>query len=244
VAVEMEEGLLLAILPVDERGPKLLRRALAPLLQRLGVGVLVTDDLGSYLLLARQLGLRQQVCSFHLLRWAGRELGEEWAPMLVQVGAFSGRGPRMGGRGSFGCGRGSPGPAPIRIAPLGRLRGLLLRLSEGWEGYRLHRRDLQVPTINNRSEQAIGRFRIRARAMRGIQSWAGLEAAPASPTSRWPGGVQAHTRSRAPAFTSSRPKIANRTCDSNWLAGIWTEIGQWDKTIHLDKNGPRKVSIS
>jgi hypothetical protein len=79
----------------------------------------------------------------------------------------------------------------------------------------LHRRDPQVPTTNNRSEQAIGRFRIRARAMRGIQSWAGLEAAPASPTSRWPGGVQAHTRSRAPAFTSSRRKIANRTCDSN-----------------------------
>jgi hypothetical protein len=46
----------------------------------------------------------------------------------------------------------------------------------------LHRRDPQITTTNNRSEQAIGRFRIRARAMRGIQSWAGLEAALASPT--------------------------------------------------------------
>ncbi|MDT7944147.1 MAG: FAD binding domain-containing protein [Dehalococcoidia bacterium] len=53
--------------------------------------------------------------------------------------------------------------------------------------------------------------------MRGIKSWAGLEAAPASPTSRWPRGVQAHTRSRAPAFTLSLPKIANRTCDSHVL---------------------------
>ena len=30
MAVEMEEGLPLAILPVDERDPKALRRALAP----------------------------------------------------------------------------------------------------------------------------------------------------------------------------------------------------------------------
>jgi hypothetical protein len=46
----------------------------------------------------------------------------------------------------------------------------------------LHRRDPQVLTINHRSEQAIGRFRIQARAMRSIQSWAGLQAALASPT--------------------------------------------------------------
>jgi hypothetical protein len=54
-------------LQVDERDPKALRRALAPLLQRLGVEVPVTDDLGSYLLLARELGLRQQVEAAHLM---------------------------------------------------------------------------------------------------------------------------------------------------------------------------------
>jgi hypothetical protein len=37
VAVEMEQGLPLAILQVDERDPKALRRPLAPLLQRLRV---------------------------------------------------------------------------------------------------------------------------------------------------------------------------------------------------------------
>jgi hypothetical protein len=222
VAVEMEQGLPLAILQVDERDPKALRRALAPLLQRLGVGVLVTDDLGSYLLLARELGLRQQVCSFHLLRWAGRELGrpgrelgEEWAPMLVQARGILRERAQDGGTRLFRLWQGLARARPDPHSPLGRLRGLLLRLSKGWEGYCLHRRDPWVPTTNNRSEQAIGRFPIRAKAMRGIQSWAGLEAAPASPTSRWPRGVQAHTRSRAPASTSSRPKIANRTCDSN-----------------------------
>jgi hypothetical protein len=92
VAVAMEEGLPLAILPVDERDPEPLRRALGSLLQRLGVEVLVTDDLVSYRLLAEGLGLRHQVCSFHLLRRAGRELGrvgrelgQEWAPMLARV---------------------------------------------------------------------------------------------------------------------------------------------------------------
>ncbi len=44
-------------------------------------------------------------------------------------------------------------------------------------GYCLHRRDLKVPTTNNRTEQATDRFRIRAKAMRGIKSWEGLEAA-------------------------------------------------------------------
>jgi hypothetical protein len=191
------------------------------------------------------------VCSFHRLRWAGkelgrlgRELGEEWARMLVQVRGILRERAEDGGTRPFRLWQGLARARPDAHSPLGRLRGLLLRLSEGWESYCLHRRDPQVPTTNNRSEQAIGRFPIRARAMRGIQSWAGLEAAPASPTSRWPRGVQAHTRSRAPAFTSSRPKIANRTCDSNWLASVWTEIGQWDKIAHLDKNGPRKAPIA
>jgi hypothetical protein len=58
----------------------------------------------------------------------------------------------------------------------------------------------------NLAAQVVGRFPIRARAMQGIQSWADMEAAPASPTSRWPRGVQAHTRSRAPAFTPSCQK--------------------------------------
>jgi hypothetical protein len=146
--------------------------------------VLVTDDLGSYLLLARELGLRQQVCSFHLLRWAGRELGrpgrelgKEWAPMLVQVRGILRERAEDGGTRLFRLWQGLARARPDPHSPLGKLRGLLLRLSEGWEGCCLHRRDPWVPTTNNRSEQAIGRFPIRAKAMRGIQSWAGLEAA-------------------------------------------------------------------
>ena len=146
MAVAMEEGLPLAILPVDERDPKALRRALAPLLRRLGVEVLVTDDLGSYRLLARRLGLRHQVCSFHLLRWAGRELGEEWAPLLVQVRGILRERPEGGGTRLFRLWQGLARARPDPLSPLGRLKGLLLRLSEGWEGYCPHRRDSTVPT--------------------------------------------------------------------------------------------------
>ncbi len=62
------------------------------------------------------------------------------------------------------------GPAQ---SPLGRLRALALPLAEGCCR---QRRDPRVPTTT-RTEQAIGRFRIRARARRGIKGWEGLEAA-------------------------------------------------------------------
>ena len=184
MAVEMGEGLPLALLQVDERDPGALMEALLPLLQRLGVEVLVTDDLGSYRVLARSLGLRHQVCTFHLRRWAGRELlrleremGEEWAPLLAQVRGLLRDRPPDGGMRLLQLWQGLTKLRPEPHGPLGRLKALVLRLSENWQSYCLHQHDPQVPTTNNRTEQAIGRFRIRARAMRAIESWAGLEAA-------------------------------------------------------------------
>ncbi len=49
----------------------------------------------------------------------------------------------------------------------------------GWEGYCLHRRDSRVPTTNNRTGQAMGRFRIRAKARRGDQELGGPGGGPA-----------------------------------------------------------------
>ena len=71
-----------------------------------------------------------------------------------------------------------------------------------------------MPTTNNRSQQAIGRFRIRAKAMLGIQSWAGPEAAllpHLKAAWRRPAPYQFEGTSVHPFL----PKIANRTCDSN-----------------------------
>jgi len=104
---------------------------------------------------------------------------------------------------------------PEPHSPLGRPRELLLRLSEGWESYCLHRRGPTAPATDNGGQQAIGRFRVRARAMRGIQSWAGLEAALLLPhlkaALRRPAPYQAQDASVHPFL----PKIANRRCDSN-----------------------------
>jgi hypothetical protein len=152
VAVEMEEGLPLAVLQVDEKDPRALMEALSPLLRRLGVEVLVSDDLPSYRLPARELGLRHQVSGFHLLRWAGRELGrlerelgEGWQEVMAQVRGLLKERPPAGGvrllRLWQELGRARPEPH----SPLGKLRALALRLAEGWEGYCLHRRDPGCP---------------------------------------------------------------------------------------------------
>jgi hypothetical protein len=54
-------------------------------MQRLGVSVIVTDDLASYKQVAEDLGLEQQVCQFHVRRWVKRtlrdlrnQLSEDW----------------------------------------------------------------------------------------------------------------------------------------------------------------------
>ena len=53
-----------------------MKRWLEPLVKRLGVSVIVTDDLMTYRTVADQLDLEHQVCQFHLRRWVGRTLRE------------------------------------------------------------------------------------------------------------------------------------------------------------------------
>ena len=185
VCVEMERGLPVAMFQVDEKDPRAVVRALEPLVKALGVEVLVSDDLSSYRRVAEELGLRHQVCTYHLLRWAGRTLGRllrkvegAWKGVVEEAwGLVRARAPD-GGRRLFelylrvvkGLGR-------RKREPLWELAQVLLRLSEGWQRYTLERREEGVPGTNNRTEQAIGRFRWRSRGMRGIKSWQGVEAA-------------------------------------------------------------------
>jgi hypothetical protein len=56
-----------------------------------------------------------------------------------------------------------------------QLRDLLLRLSERWQDYCTFQREPQVPWINNLTEQAIGRMKIRARTVRGYKTWLGMQ---------------------------------------------------------------------
>lgn len=76
VAVDLGEGQPVSIGYVDEADPQAVKRWLAPLVKRLGISVLVTDDLFTYRIEADQLGLEHQVCQFHLRRWVGRTLRE------------------------------------------------------------------------------------------------------------------------------------------------------------------------
>ncbi|GBD11346.1 hypothetical protein HRbin23_01009 [bacterium HR23] len=71
---ERGQGLPLLVLQVEEKDPKAVQSALRPLVQALGVEVLVSDDLGASPAVAEDLGLSHQVCSFSLLRWADRAL--------------------------------------------------------------------------------------------------------------------------------------------------------------------------
>ena len=55
-----------------------------------------------------------------------------------------------------------------------RLRHLLIRLSESWERYTAFFYDPGIPWTNNRTEQAIGRVKLRARTVRGYKTTSGM----------------------------------------------------------------------
>jgi len=48
-----------------------------------------------------------------------------------------------------------------------------LRLSQQWAKYRLWLVEPGVPSTNNRTEQAIGKLKMRARTVRGFKTFAG-----------------------------------------------------------------------
>lgn len=92
IAVDLGDGKPIAIGAVDESHPQAVRRFLVPLVQRLGVSVIVTDDLTSFRSVAEELGVEHQVCPFCVRYWAGRMLRElretmpkEWLWVLEEI---------------------------------------------------------------------------------------------------------------------------------------------------------------
>ncbi len=65
-------------------------------------------------------------------------------------------------------GRGHP------LTALQQLRDLLLRLSHRWQSYCTFQLE-DVPWTNNRTEQAIGRMKMRARTVRGYKTWQAMQ---------------------------------------------------------------------
>ena len=74
IAVDLGNGQPVAIGHVNEYDPWAVRRFLEPLVKRLGVSVIVSDDLITYHRVTEKLGVEHQVCQFHVRRWVGRTL--------------------------------------------------------------------------------------------------------------------------------------------------------------------------
>jgi transposase-like protein len=88
IAVDLGTGQPVAIGQVNEANPQAVRRFLQPLVQRLGVSVIVTDDLFSFRQVAEKLGLEHQVCQFHVRRWVGRMLDKGYEIVGLKAGSF------------------------------------------------------------------------------------------------------------------------------------------------------------
>lgn len=187
VAVDMGNGQPVAIGKVDESNPQAVKRWLEPLVKRLGVSVIVTDDLASFRVVAEKLEVEHQVCQFHVRRWVGRTLYElrktvpkDWLWVLDEVGDLLEELPLEGSRRLFELWKQIPERRVGQTgewSPLVRLRYLLIRMSEHWESYRVFYWHNDVPWTNNGTEQAIGRMKVRSRTVRGYKSWRGMQAA-------------------------------------------------------------------
>jgi len=135
--------------------------------QALGVEVLVTDDLATYRPVSHQLGLPQQVCLAHVRKWVAQRLqrirGWEEEKTLIReiVRALPADG----------------GERLMRLERLVRrslpLRRLVVDLLGRWPALVFHQGRPWVPATNNRTEQAIGKSKVRFKTMRGFKSVAG-----------------------------------------------------------------------
>lgn len=187
VAIDLGNGQPVAVGKIDESNPQAVKRWLEPLVKRLGVSVIVTDDLLSYRVVAEKLELEHQICQFHVRRWVGRTLYElretvpkEWLWVLDEVKHLLDELPPEGSTRLFEMWKQIPerrvGQSGAR-SPLVQLRYLLIRLSERWHKFRVFDWQSEVPWTNNGTEQVVGRMKIRSRTVRGYKSWQGLWAA-------------------------------------------------------------------
>jgi transposase-like protein len=186
VAVDMGTGEPVTVGYVDEKDPQAVKKFLEPLMQRLGVSVIVTDDLISYRVVADQLALEHQVCQFHLRRWVGRTLHDlketvppEWSWVVEETKTLVKELTIQGDRRLLELWRQIPetrqGRFGTELSPLDQLRHLLVRLVENWRRYRVFDWQPDVPWTNNPTEQVIGKMKMRARTVRGYKTWPGME---------------------------------------------------------------------
>ena len=186
VAVDLGTGEPVTVGYVDEKDPQAVKRFLEPLMQRLGVSVIVTDDLSSYKQVAAALQLEHQVCQFHVRRWVGlavhelkQSLSPEWIRVAEEVRQILRELPIEGDKRLVALSRLFPasswGRTGSEYTPLDKLRSLIVRLAENWDRFRVFDWQPDVPWTNNPTEQVIGRMKMRARTVRGYKNWPGMK---------------------------------------------------------------------
>jgi transposase-like protein len=185
MAVDLGEGQPVAVGYVDEHDPQAVQRWLEPWVQRLGVSLIVTDDLAMYKVVARRLNLEHQICQFHVRRWLGRTLKElgntlpkEWLWVLAEIKELMEELPPSGDKRLHVLWKQVKAPGGRRTGqytPIDQLRDLLIRLSETWPSFCAFYADPAIPWTNNGTEQVIGRMKMRARTVRGYKTWPGMQ---------------------------------------------------------------------
>lgn len=187
VAVDMGNGQPVAVAEVDEKNLPAMLKWLRPLVEELGVEVLVSDDLETFDQVAKALDRPRQVCRFHFLRWVMRTLAElqtlldeKWRDTLDEVRRLVRTLPPQAKHDLYLLSKRIDLPKGKRSPSsdaLYRLWLLAHRLSENWERYTLFLSSKEIPSTNNRTEQAIGHWRTRSKTTRGFKSLAGLSSA-------------------------------------------------------------------
>ncbi len=166
--VDSESGKTIGVDVLIEQDGAAFRRWLKRYTQTLGVEVLVTDDLNTYKPVSHQLGLGQQVCLAHVHRWVARRLRgiEGWEEEKALIREIVRELPSDGGERLLRLerrARASPGMRRLVIDLIGRWPALVYHQGRPW-----------VPTTNNRTEQAIGKSKVRFKTVRGFKSMAGM----------------------------------------------------------------------
>ncbi len=185
VAVDLGEGQPVAVGYVNEHNPQAVQRWLEPLVQRMGISVIVTDDLAVYKVVAKRLNLELQICQFHVRRWVGRTLKElqnklskEWLWVVEEINKLMEELPPDGDKRLYALWKQvkvSRGKRNDQQTPDYQLRDLLIRLSENWPNFCTFYNDPAIPWTNNGTEQVIGRMKMRARTVRGYKTWPGMQ---------------------------------------------------------------------
>jgi hypothetical protein len=187
VMLDMGDGQPVELAEVEEANPETMLAWLLPLTKQYGVEVIVTDDQSSYPVVAHDLELKRQVCRFHALRWmmlalteCETVLGEAWQETIDEVRRIIRHLPEEGPHLLHLLWKRIVPPKGERTPEgdaLAKLRLLVLKMSENWPQYALFLAEPGVPTTNNATERAIGRWRTRSKSTRGFKSLEGLFAA-------------------------------------------------------------------